>query len=156
MSNHSNPYSVQFNSDPRSRHGNHTPFRFISNNNMKMSTNNRSHPYITAQRNKQISINNTTIHNGGRYQAIPIKSNSNSISPLNNKLNNKLNFNNFNRSNRKRKYIDTFEDDSQGQYEYNQSLIITPSKKQHITEQTVMKSISMIQRIKLNENNKCD
>eukprot|EP01083_Nonionella_stella_P055212 145718_1 len=91
MSNHSNPYSVQFNSDPRSRHGNHTPFRFISNNNMKMSTNNRSHPYITAQRNKQISINNTTIHNGGRYQAIPIKSNSNSISPLNNKLNNKLN-----------------------------------------------------------------
>ncbi len=119
MSNHSNPHSVQFNSDPRSRHGNCSPFRFIN------TTNNPSHPYIIAQRNKKISNNNNFNFNNNNTnnQAIPIGSNSNSISPLNSNNNNFIQ-----NRNRKRKYIDTIEND-QEQFEYNEYLKIGSKKK---------------------------
>lgn len=87
---------------------------------------NGSHPYIEAQNKKKRS-----------NQGI-------SSSCCNNNNNNNhyewFESQNKSRQNRKRKYIETFEDDEQGRNEYKQSLNGPPSK-QHISEQTVMKSI---------------
>eukprot|EP01083_Nonionella_stella_P023597 65295_1 len=123
-------YSLQFNSDPRSL--DYIRNKFMSND----ANNGATHPYIVAQRKKQSN------HNSARYQCIPSKSTSSSSRSIPNAS-----------RTRKRKFIETFEDDEQGQYEYHQSMIVTPSKKQHITSQTVMKSISMVQRTASNKNN---
>ena len=87
---------------------------------------NKTHPYIEAQKNKKRS-----------NQGIS----SSCYNHHHNHYRNHNNFENGSRRNRKRKFIDTFEDDEQGRYEYNQSLIITPPSKKHISQEKVMNSI---------------
>jgi len=84
---------------------------------------NTSHPYIEAQKKKKRS-------NQGISSSSYCNNNQNIFETQNKS-----------RQNRKRKFIETFEDDEEGRNEYNQSLINGPPSKQHISEQTVMKSI---------------
>ena len=109
-----------------------------TNNSRFMSKNsNLSHPYIQAQKKKKCLNNN---NNNSNTQGI-----SSSFSPNNHNssLNVKnTNFNRQSRQNRKRKFVELFEDDEQGQHEYHETCkIINPPSKQHISEQAVMKSI---------------
>ena len=134
------PYSVQYNSDPRCRH--HTYRRaqsnsFVTNDHCNKhqirGTQTLSHPYIVAQRErikKSNSHKQCKDDNSGRNQGIKCsKSMPN--------------------SNRKRKFIDTFGSDEEGQYEYNQSLlVIPPSKKKVVTERDVMKTVRDLNKAK--------
>jgi hypothetical protein len=101
------------------------------------------HPYIVAQQRKKLqhaqkpSGNNQAVSSTASSSHTQLRCGSQSIPRA--------------RCNRKRKYIDTFEDDEDGQRLYSQSLIVAPPSKQHISEQTVMKSISMLQRMSLNQ-----
>lgn len=100
----------------------------------------QSHPYITAQKERQRpskSLKQCNADNNGRYQAIG--SSKSTPNPYKRSL----------KTNRKRKFIETFECDEEGQYEYNQSMqIIAPSRKKHISEQDVMKTVRDLMRNK--------
>mmetsp|Transcript_58852 Transcript_58852/g.93588 ORF Transcript_58852/g.93588 Transcript_58852/m.93588 type:complete len:286 (+) Transcript_58852:26-883(+) len=156
---HLNPYSVQFNSDPRPLHQistngrsmssrsphAHTKDAYATRGHAGKQTASASHPYIVAQQEKkklpaQKATNNQAISSASsaHCHAAPTSLH-------------RCRSQSQTRSNRKRKYIDTFEDDEHGQQLYTQSLIIAPPSKQHISEQTVMKSISMLQRMSLNQ-----